>query len=291
MALDDFFFKSELLPLIQISKTIKIDFRSTPIQTIEAYVKHLAPFSINLLAEKIETHEEFEQALELGFVFFQGYFFCKPEIMSGKDIAPNKLTLLQVVGEINRNNCDLDKLAEIINRDVSITYKLLRYINSAYFRRSQEIQSIQHAVVMLGEKEIKKFISLVATAALGEDKPSELIRSSIIRARMCELLGSLDGLHLDKFELFLVGLFSRIDAMLDNPMEEVLDQLPLSPNVARALIEGDGPLADILQLIGAYETGDWDHFAQVKNKLAIDDSKIPDFYIEAIGWADNYASI
>jgi len=290
VALDDFFFKPDLLPLIQLSNTIKIDFRQTPLKTIQTFIKRLTPFSMKFLAEKIETHEEFEQALDMGFSFFQGYFFCKPEIIAGKDIAPNKMTLLQIVGEINRHDCDSERLSEIINRDVSVTYKLLRYINSAYFRRLKEVQSIQHAIVMLGEKETKKFVSLVATAALASDKPSELIRSSIIRARMCELMGSFDGLNLDKFELFLVGLFSRIDAMLDVPMEEVVNQLPLSPNVEQALIDGEGPLADILQLIGAYETGDWDLFARVKEKLAIDDSKIPDCYLEAIGWADNCAS-
>ena len=291
MALDDFFFKPGLLPLIQLSQTIKIDFRQTPLKTIKAFVKHLSPYSITLLAEKIETHEEFEHALEMGFTLFQGYFFCKPEILEGKDIAPNKVTLLQIVGEINRRECDLERLAEIINRDVSVTYKLLRYINSAYFRRGQKIQSIQHAVVMLGETEIRKFVSLVATASLAADKPSELIRNAIIRARMCELLGTLDGLNLDKFELFLAGLFSRIDAMLDNPMEEIIDQLPLSPNVVRALTDGDGPLADVLALIDAYETGDWDLFARVTAKLGIDDSKMPDFYLEAIGWADTYAAL
>ena len=291
VALDDFFFKPDLLPLIQLSKTIKIDFRLTPPKTIQTFVERLTPFSINFLAEKIETHEEFEQALAMGFSFFQGYFFCKPEVLTSKDIAPNKVTLLQIVGEINHSECDLEKLAEIINRDVSITYKLLRYINSAYFRRRQEIQSIQHAVVMLGEKEIRKFISLVATAALAADKPSELIRSSIVRARMCELIGSLDGLNLDQFELFLVGLFSRIDAMLDNPMEEIIDQLPLSTNVVQALTKGEGPLAEILQLIGSYETGDWILFSQLKEKLAIDDARIPAFYLEAIGWADTYVSL
>jgi EAL and modified HD-GYP domain-containing signal transduction protein len=291
VALDDFFFKPDMLPLIQISKTIKIDFRQTPTKTIHAFIQRLAPFAVDFLAEKIETYEEFQLALAMGFTLFQGYFFCKPEILSGKDIAPNKLTLLQIIGEINRRECNLERLSAIINRDVSMTYKLLRYINSAFFRRRQEIQSIRHAVVMLGEKEIKKFVSVVATAALALDKPSELIRSSIIRARMCELLGTFECLTLDKFELFLVGLFSRIDAMLDSRMEDIITKLPLSPNVVRALTRGEGPLADLLQMVQFYEAGDWDHFSRTNQKLPINTDRFPEFYLEAIGWADNYTSL
>ena len=189
VALDDFLFRPELKPLIELAHIIKIDLRQTPINRAEKLIRALGGHRLTFLAEKVETHEEFEQAKELGFELFQGYFFSKPEIVQGKDIKPAKITLLQLIQETRRPDCNIDDLDRLINRDVSLSYKLLRYINSAFFRRLMEITSIRHAIALLGERELRQFIALVATAELAQDKPQELIRSAIIRARFCELLG------------------------------------------------------------------------------------------------------
>lgn len=291
IALDDFLFRPELLPLIQLARIIKFDFRLTPMAEIVETLVRLSDFPLTFLAEKIETIEEFESAKELGFAYFQGYFFCKPEIVSGKDISPNKITLLQIMAEINREDSDMAKLTEIIQKDVSLTYKLLRFINSAFFRRRQEIQSVHHAMAMLGERETKTFFSVVAMAAVADEKPTELIRSSIIRARMCELIGHRHHPEIDRFEFFLTGMFSRIDAMLDHPIAEIIQDLPLTDRVKRALIAKEGVLAEVLSLVGHFESGAWSAFSDAATELDLDVSGMPDIYFESVNWADTCTAI
>jgi len=288
IALDDFVFKDELKPLIKLAQIIKIDFMLSPIEEIKRLVNMLKGSKIKLLAEKIETYDEFEMALSMGFTYFQGYFFSKPEILSSKEITPSKITLLQIVGETNKKDCNFDKLEKLINRDVSISYKLLRYINSAFFKRACEISTIKHAIVLLGEDEIKRFISLVTTAELASDKPDELVRTSIIRARFCELLGLNSSNGTDVSELFLMGLFSLIDAMLDNTMESIMKNLPLSKNIKQALIEANGGLVDYLKFVSYYETANWDQCSSIIAKIRVDEDKIPEFYQDAVNWADSY---
>jgi EAL and modified HD-GYP domain-containing signal transduction protein len=288
IALDDFVFKEELKPLIKLAQIIKIDFMLSPIEEIKQLVNMLKGSKIKFLAEKIETYDEFKTALSMGFTYFQGYFFSKPEILSGEEITPSKITLLQIVGEANKKDCNFDKLEKLINRDVSISYKLLRYINSAFFKRACEISTIKHAIVLLGEKEIKRFISLVATAELASDKPDELVRTSIIRARFCELLGLNSRNGADVSELFLMGLFSLIDAMLDNTMENIMQNLPLSKNIKQALIEAKGELVDYLKFVSYYETANWDPCGSIISKIRVDEDKIPEFYQDAVNWADSY---
>jgi len=288
LALDDFVFKSDLQPLIELADIIKIDFMLTPIDEIQKMVNRFKGNHIKLLAEKIETYENFEEALSMGFMYFQGYFFSKPEIISGKEIAPSKIILLQIVGEASRENCSFEKLETLMNKDVSICYKLLRYINSAFFKRACEIATIKDAIALLGETEIKRFISMVATAELASDKPEELVRTSITRARFCELLGLHSQNGVDISELFLTGLFSLIDAMLDNKMENIMQTLPLSKNIKQALLEEKGALADYLKLVSSYESANWETFSSIIPKINVSEKKIPEFYQDAVKWADSY---
>jgi len=286
LALDDFVFKNELQPLIELADIIKIDFMLTPIDEIQKMVDRFKGHNVKLLAEKIATYQEFEKALSMGFMYFQGYFFSKPEIISGKEIAPSKITLLQIVGEANKKDCSFEKLEKLMNEDTSVSDKLLRYINSDFSKRPTEISNIQHAAAILGETEVKRFISMVATAELASDKPDELVRTSIIRARFCELLGiySQNGVNIS--DLFLMGLFSLIDAMLDNKMEDIMITLPLSKNIKQALLEKKGDLADYLNLVSSYESASWEIFSSVLSKINVDEKKIPEFYQDAVSWAD-----
>jgi len=288
IALDDFVFKNEMKPLIALAHIIKIDFLLSPIEEIRQMVSKLRAYKIKLLAEKIETYDEFETALSMGFTYFQGYFFSKPEVLSGKEIIPSKITLLRIIGEANKKECSFDKLEKLINRDVSISYKLLRYINSAYFKRACEISTIKHAIILLGEKEIKRFISLVASAELASNKPDELIRTSIIRARFCELLGINSRNGVNDSELFLTGLFSLLDAILDNTMENIMKNLPLSKNIKQALLEAKGELFDYLRFVSCYETANWDQCSLIISKINVKNDKIPEFYQDAVNWADSY---
>ncbi len=291
IALDDFFYEADLKPLVQLADIIKMDFRATSMEDIESHVENLSEYGVKFLAEKVETHEEFQKASEMGFEFFQGYFFSKPQIVRGKEIPPSKINLIQLVAEANKEDFRFDELEKLVARDVSISYKLLSYINSAFFRRVHEISSIKQAIVMLGETGMKRFISLIVMAKLAEDKPDELIRNSIIRAKMCELLAQYSKSGVSDSELFTLGLFSRIDAIMDQEMEALMEKLPLSDQIKNALVAGKGVLGDFLRLVDSYEKGDWESFSKAVKDTAVDEGKVPVCYMEALGWADSLAQI
>jgi EAL and modified HD-GYP domain-containing signal transduction protein len=287
IALDDFCYKPDLQPLIDLAKIVKIEFMLYSIEKVKEQVDKLAVHNVNLLAEKLENEEAFQLASKMGFEYFQGYFFSKPQVMEGKDIAPSKLSLLQIIAEVNKADFKFEELEKLIVRDVSTSYKLMRYINSAYFRRVQEISSIKQAITLLGEKEVRRFISLIALAQLASDKPDELIRTSIIRARFCELLGKYIG-SMDESELFTVGLFSLIDAILDDTMANIMEKLPFSKAIKGALVYKEGELSDYLNLVSNYEIGGWKAVSETVTKIGVSEEKIPEFYMDAIGWADSY---
>ena len=291
IALDDFFYHSGMEPLVRLSNIIKFDFKATLPGEIAENIEKLSGYNVRLLAEKVENQEEFLMALEMGFHYFQGYFFSKPEIFKGKDISGAKMNLLEVMAEVNKTDFKFDKVEEIIARDVAISYKLMRYINSAFFRRINEISSIKQAIVLLGEKGIRSFLSLIAMSKLAEDKPDELVRSSIIRAKFCELVGMNNGSRVNSSELFTLGLFSLIDAILNETMENLMETLPLSENIKQALIHGKGDLSDYLRLVISYEKGEWDAVSTLIEGIAVDEKNLPKFYLDALGWADAFTSL
>jgi c-di-GMP-related signal transduction protein len=286
IALDDFVYSKGLAPLIAIADIIKFDFQITPPDQIPDIINKLNGHNLILLAEKVETHEEFDKALKMGFRYFQGYFFSKPELFEGKDISPAKFNLLQVMAEVNQPDFEFSKVEEIISRDVSISYKLMRYINSAFFRRVNDISSIKQAIVLLGEKEIKNFLSLITMSKLSDNKPDELIRTSIIRAKFCELMARHVEPCKNTSELFTLGLFSSIDAILDETMENIMSRLPLSQNIKNALVNNTGDLAECLEMAKSYERGDWDRFNELAKNHKVNQEKLPQCFLEAISWAD-----
>lgn len=291
IALDDFFYHEKLEPIIALADIIKFDFLATSIDDISDVIQKISRHNLTFLAEKIETVEEFDMALNMGFKYFQGYFFSKPEMIEGKNISPAKFNLLEIMAEVNRSDFEFSKVENIIARDVSISYKLLRYLNSAYYRRVNEISSIKQAIVLLGERGIRNFLSLIAMTKLSENKPDELMRSSIIRAKFCELLGECVDSCSYSSELFTLGLFSSIDAILDDSMEHVMARLPLSENIKTALMGGEGELTDYLNMAKYYERGDWEGFTELKNEFKMNEDKLPDCYLEAISWADAITSL
>ena len=286
LVLDDFIYKPEMKPLLALVRIVKFDFRASSIKEIEAAIKELAAYRIKLLAEKIETHEEFQQALDMGFEYFQGYFFSKPEILKSKDISPSKITLLSIMSEANREDFRITELEKFVLRDLSINYKLMRYINSAYFGMFKKVNSVKQTIVLLGMKEVRRFISLIAMAQLVSGKPDELIRASLIRARLCENLGKA-AIGKNGSELFTLGLFSFIDAILNDEMGNIMENLPLSENIKKALTGGEGELADYLTLVSCYETGDWEKVATLAAKTGLNEEKMPELYMDAVAWADS----
>ena len=286
MALDDFVFHADLAPLLDIADIIKVDFRLTPMDEIARLMEQLSGFKGKLLAEKVETAGEFRDAAAMGFDYFQGYFFSKPEILTGKEISSTDLGLLRLIAEVNREDFNFEKIESILSTDVSISYKLLRYINSPFFKRGREIASIKHAVLYLGQKEMRRFVSLIAMSKIADTKPEELVRAACIKAKFCERMGCSDHCGETPGELFTLGLFSNIDAILDQPMGDVMNRLPLTERIKIALTERTNELGLYLSLSEHYERGEWDKVCEIACRLNISECQIPEMYVEACEWAD-----
>ncbi len=284
VALDDFEFSEKLEPLIQMAHIIKFDFLITPINEIQSYLTRIPASSKILLAEKVETNEEFDLAKKMGFSLFQGYFFQKPEIIKGKMLSGSQVTLLQIMAEANKAEFDIEKLERLISQDIGLSYKMLQYINSAFFAKANKISSIRQGLVYLGEREIRRFISLAAMSKLAQDKPNELIRLSCIRGKFCELIGQEAVEKVDPSELFTLGMFSLLDAIMDESMDQLMRRLPLSQNLEDALVCNRGRLFEYLQVVKSYENGDWQTVQEQASALRIKENILPALYLKACQW-------
>ncbi|MCP4215793.1 MAG: HDOD domain-containing protein, partial [bacterium] len=288
LALDDFIYSPRFRPLIELADIIKVDFLlTTGLERMEVMEKSAGENTL-FLAEKIENDDEFKEAVKLGYTYFQGFFFCKPVVLSGKDVPSYKLNLMQVLKELNEPVMDITRIEKIMSRDVALSYKLLRFINSASFGIAREVSSIKHALNLLGLMELKKWMSLIVLSQIGSDKPAELITSSIIRAKFCELTAEQTSLKSRKNDLFLMGLFSFIDTFLNRPMDDVLSDLPLADDIKDALRGKENQLSRVLQLIIVYEKGQWDKVAELVSTLKLENSNVLPNYLTAIKWANEF---
>lgn len=284
IALDDFVYEKSLEPLIEIADIIKFDFRLTPVDTLHKTLHKLSRYDLKYLAEKVETYDEFEQANKLGFAYFQGYFFCKPEKIRIKEVASAKINLVNLLAEVNKKTTTVSRLEKIILNDVALTYKLLRYINSSYFYRLNKIESVAHAITYLGEKDIRRFVILVLVSEIATDKPGELVRLALVRAKFCELLAQQSNPAFES-ELFLLGLFSLLDAMLDATMEFIGNRLPLGEHLEKALIFREGIYAPYLQAVISYEKRDERGCLAALQEIGMEPDGVSSMYLEAIKFA------
>ena len=284
LALDDFLYEDRFLPLIKLAKIIKFDIRQMSLAELERQAKIVSRYNVKLLAEKIETFEEFEATKKLGFDLFQGYFFSRPHIMEGRDIPGSKLHYLQVLKVIQDEDYDFAELSKYVSRDVSLAYKLLKYANSAYFARRQKVESIEMAVAMLGQLTLRKWLSLMMLSYLADDKPSELLNLAAFRGSFCELIADqLLGRRKEAGKFHTVGMFSLLPAMLDKAMADILPELALPENIQEALLsEAETPLAHTIALVMAYEQGDWENTASLAKKLNLNLDSLPLLYEQAI---------
>lgn len=292
LALDDYIHQPvwrHFYPYIDI---IKIDFLSCELDQIKQIIEEIKPFpQIKLLAEKVETHEKYQLALDLGFSYFQGFFFSKPEMVQSKSLPPSQIALAELLYETSSMDINLKKITDVFERDVTLSYKLLRYSNSAAFKRRAEISTIKQALIVLGVQEIKKFLSLLFAAQVAANKPAELIRLSLTRARFTELLAIEHNKVKDTGMAFLTGMMSLMDAILDESMQSVMKKLPLSNDIKDALVENKGLLAQYLELVKLYEQADWQSANTIIDELALAADKVPDSYHEALSWANTQMKV
>jgi c-di-GMP-related signal transduction protein len=223
-----------------------------------------------------------------GLNCFRDIFFSKPEILTQKDISPGQIVKLKLIEQVNREHPDLDEIQTLIKNDLSVSYKLLKFINSAYFNRSVPINTVKDAITYMGLDELKKFINVVAVSDLNETKPNELIRTSVIHASLCEQLGTILNTHFTADELFTIGLFSMMDAMLDRDMETVLSEIALSDTIKKALLGKDKEYNQIVKIVTSYEKGEWNNPVYKKLSGTLVEQKLPEFYFEALTMADTF---
>jgi len=288
LALDDFVYKPQWDRFLKLVKLIKFDITITPLNDIHPIIKKLKDHKqIKLLAEKIETQEEYEVAAGMGFDYFQGYFFAKPTMMKHNDIDYNYGLVVAIYAEIMGPNPDLTKIAALFELDAALAYKLLRLINSGVFPIQSKIASLKQALVYLGQERLKKFVSLIVTAHTAGKKPAEIMQVCVVRARFCELIAKKVAKH-QSGEAFLTGLFSLLDAILDQPMSLLVEKLPFQDEIKAALLEEKNTLYYILKVVKAYETGSWWTLEQAVIFLNIQSDILPELYQKSVDWADSY---
>lgn len=286
IALDDYIDEPERAPFVPLSDILKIDFLGIEPKARRELAKRLRGDGKRLLAEKVEAHRDFEEAMDMGYELFQGYHFSRPETRVRRDIPQSKLSYLQFLRELFKPKLDLDVLEGIIKHEMSLSVKLLRYLNSARFSPEDEIDSIQRALVTLGEKPLRQWGSLVAMTCLGEEKPLELVNMCMVRARFCELLGLEEGDGSNPLDFFLTGMFSGLDALVDRPLREALGEIGLKEDIERA-IRGDGSaLARACRLALACEKGELGLYHAITRAAGVSETRVAELYAEALRWAD-----
>jgi len=283
IALDDFAVDDPREPLTDLADIIKVDLKATSAADAAAMVKRYGPWRCRMLAEKVETREQFASTKKDGFLYFQGYFFRRPETITAHEIPTNQLNYLRMLSAVSQRELDLRQIEDLVKGEASLCYRLLRYLNSAVFGFGAEIHSVRHGLSILGEKEVRRWIRLVATLGAGQDKPSDLVLAALVRARFCELLSP--KIERGDSDLFLMGMLSLMDTILEIPMRQVLDNVPIDMESKAVLLGGPSKLQPFYQLMLAQEAGNWKAVSELSSQLHLADSEVADSYWRAMQWA------
>lgn len=289
IALDDFVPTIEWKRFLPYVSMIKFDIRVISIAKAAIFIQSLRHYKIEFLAEKVETYEEFEQTLEAGFDYFQGYFFSKPEMIKKKSIKPSFLAVIQLCKEIADKPIDFDEVERLLSIDITLSYKLLTYVNSGY-TLTTKIKSFRQALIYLGEDRLRRFISLVAIASVRDDKPDSLYTLAIQRARMCELLLSLMKTKYDPGQAFLIGMFSLLDSLLDQPLADVIADIPVDDDIKLALTSRKGVLGYLLSMTISYEQAEWERVEKYCDALKLTDKQLAEAFDQSTAWAQELLS-
>lgn len=285
ISLDNPMFATAAEPLLELADYIKIDLLALDQAELQAAYTKYQPLPAKLVAEKVETIEQFDLCQQMGFQYFQGFYFAKPETLSAKVINPSYASVLNILNMVS-HDADNKEIESGFRRDAALSFKLLRYINSVGFGLSCEIQSIGHALSILGRKQLYRWLTLLMVTA-GENATSPaLMKTSVTRGRLTELLGSS---YFDKHErdnLFVVGVFSMLDAILEMPMYKVLEKVQLPDSVTDALLGREGVYGPFLQLAEACEDADRERIISLANSLQFDPNRVNDCHITALAWVE-----
>jgi len=282
IALDDFAPNDPRIPLVEFASIIKVDFRATTPEERAGMMRRFASPACKMLAEKLETPHEFQQARNMGFVYFQGYFFRRPEIVIGREVPASRLRYIRLLELVSHREIDMRELEKTLKQEASVSYRLLRYLNSPIFGFALEIKSIRHAMAVLGEREMRRWVRLVVAVGAAEQKCSELVLMGLTRSRFCELLSN--RLQTDN-DLFLMGLLSIMDAILEVTMDALLEQLPVDRETKAALLGQNSSLRPLYQLMLAQESGEWAIASELAKQLKLSDEEVASTWWQSLAWA------
>jgi c-di-GMP-related signal transduction protein len=283
IALDDFAVNDPREALTDLADIIKVDLKATSPADTVAMVKRYGPSGCRMLAEKVETREEFLATKKADFRYFQGYFFRRPETITAHEIPANRLNYLRMLTAVSQLELDPREIENLVKSEASLCYRLLRYLNSAAFSFGTEIHSVRHALSILGEREVRRWMRLVATLGAGQDATSDLVLAALVRARFCELLSP--KLQHGDSDLFLMGMLSLMHCILQIPMSRVLDNVPIDKESKAVLLGRSSRLQPFYQLMLAQESGEWATVSALSSQLSLSDTDVAEAYWQAMQWA------
>ncbi len=272
--------------ILQLTDIVKVDFRTTTEADRPRMLARLKQYNMEFLALDVKDRNEYQEAIALGFNLFQGFFFASPTLISSGQMKTISLNRVRLIGELFADRPSFDELTNIVESDVNMSFKLLKLINSAAFYRRNKIKNINQALVILGLKELRKWATLIMLEDNCQDKPEELVRVAIIRAKMMETTAHQQLPQIDSQKAFLVGLMSLIDVMMEKPMEKVLEELPLDDEIAVALLSRNNVFGALLKMIELYEQSSFEGVRKIAEALNLTGQKLPFIYFEALEWAE-----
>ncbi|TNF39185.1 MAG: HDOD domain-containing protein, partial [Gammaproteobacteria bacterium] len=260
---------------------VKIEVLDKTEQEIRFQLDQLKPYPVKTIAEKVQTQELQHLCEQMGFDYFQGFFFCRPQLVKQKTAYANRAVVFNLLSSLQNPEVDFAEIEAILAQDVTLSYKLLRYINSAAFSLRREIDSIKDAAVLLGVTNIRNWVTLILMSKLTDEKPAELIVIAMIRGKMCELLANKLNPAISP-QMFIIGLFSVLDALMDTPMIELLDNIALSIPIKMALLDQSGQHGDIYKQVMMYEQMEWRQLVHAH----LSPGELAQAYLTAVHWAD-----
>lgn len=285
IALDEFSWTQEFEPLVRLADYIKVDFTTLGEAGRQYLREKLGDAPVALIAQKVETQEEYQKARDEGFTLFQGYYFCRPILQEHHKMPANRIFQIEILELLQGETLDICKLSRLVKRDPSLTYRVLRLVNSHAGAVQQEIRSIEEALSVVGEESFRRIATIAVTSELGDEQPSELLRMSYVRGRFCELAAI--GCGLDPTEQYLLGMMSLLPAMMSVPMEELAPSLPLREEIRKALKGVDLPERRLLQWLEFHELGDWAACDAIVQKNWLNAEEVARSYEEAVVWAES----
>jgi c-di-GMP phosphodiesterase len=282
LALDEFSWHESLQPLLDRADYVRMDFRKFG-EAERQQLKKRGAGSITMMAQKVETQEDYRQARDLGFALFEGQYFCHPTLLKKRKIPSNRMYHFEIVRELYRDPLDVRKVSQLVRSDAALMYRLLRLANSPVYGLYQEVRSIETAIRFLGETAFRRVVSVAVLSELNAEQPAEILVMGLLRARFCELAAR--TFRQDPAEQYLVGMFSLLPAMLGVPMEEIVAHLPFRSEICQALIGETIPERTPLAWLELHGRGDWPACDRLAGEYGGNSRQLAQYYEEALIWA------